>query len=64
MHCYFVLFRLAVYGKHITTYEIQNENPTPEQIDMIQTQLLAEIDRIFTTYKPYYEWNDKHLIIK
>lgn len=55
---------IAVLGKAIKTSHIKNENPTPEQIEMIQTELLSEMERIFDTYKVCYGWDDKKLIIK
>jgi 1-acyl-sn-glycerol-3-phosphate acyltransferase len=55
---------LGVMSKPIPTHHIQNENPTPEQIETIQKQLLEEMERIFDTYKHLYGWDDKKLIIK
>jgi len=55
---------LAVMGRHIPTHHIQCEDPTPEQIEMIQKELLSEMERIFDTYKHHYGWDDKKLIIK
>jgi 2-acylglycerol O-acyltransferase 2 len=55
---------LGVMGKSIPTHHIQCENPTPEQIETIQTILLEEMDALFDRYKHLYEWNDKKLIIK
>lgn len=55
---------LAVLGRPIHTHQIKGENPTPEQIEMIQTKLLDEMERIFDTYKPLYGWDNKKLIIK
>jgi len=51
-------------GTPIPTRHIQNDNPTPEQIDIIQTKLIEEVQRIFDTYKHLYGWEDKKLIIK
>lgn len=55
---------LAVMGNPIKTCHIKCEDPTPEQIKMIQTELLNEVQRIFDTYKSYYDWDDKKLIIR
>ena len=55
---------LGVMGKPIQTHHIKGEDPTPEQIEIIQTKLLEEMERIFDTYKHLYDWNDKKLIIK
>ena len=55
---------LAVMGKPIETHQIKCEDPTPEQIEMIQKNLLNEMERIFDTYKSYYGWDDKKLVIK
>ena len=55
---------LAVLGKAIKTHHIKNEDPTPEQIEMIQKELLSEMERIFDTYKSFYGWDDKKIIIK
>jgi len=55
---------LAVMGTPIPTRHIQNDNPTPEQIHIIQTKLIEEVQRIFDTYKYLYGWEDKKLIIK
>lgn len=55
---------LAVMGKPIHTYYMKCEDPTPEQIEIIQKKLLEEMERIFDTYKHYYGWDDKKLIIK
>jgi len=54
---------LAIMGKAIQTHHIKCEDPTSEQIEMIQTKLLSEMERIFDTYKPYYGWDEKKLII-
>lgn len=54
----------AVMGKAIKTHHIQCEDPTPEQIEMIQTNLLSEMERIFDTYKSLYGWEQSKLIIK
>ena len=54
---------LGVKGKAIPTHHIQCEDPTPEQIEMIQTKLLKEMERIFNTYKGFYGWENKNLII-
>ena len=55
---------LCVSGKGIPTGHIQCEDPTPEQVSKIQEQLLAEMERVFDAYKPYYGWDNKKLIIK
>ncbi|KAL3909232.1 MAG: hypothetical protein SGARI_002704 [Bacillariaceae sp.] len=55
---------LGVMGKPIHTHQIQNEDPTPEQIEKIQTILLEEMDALFDRYKHLYNWDDKKLIIK
>ena len=55
---------LAVMGRPIETHHMKNEDPTLEQIQEIQMKLLGEMERIFDTYKPYYSWDDKNLIIK
>ena len=55
---------VAVIGKGIPTHQIQCEEPTMEQIEKIQTQLLDEMQTIFDRYKGLYDWEEKHLIIK
>ncbi|VEU44708.1 unnamed protein product [Pseudo-nitzschia multistriata] len=55
---------LAVMGKPVHTHHVKGEDPTPEQIEMIQTQLLTEVERIFNTYKHLYGWDEKKIIIK
>jgi 1-acyl-sn-glycerol-3-phosphate acyltransferase len=55
---------LAVLGRSIPTHHIQCEDPTPEQIEIIQTILLEEMEGIFNRYKHLYDWDDKKLIIK
>jgi 1-acyl-sn-glycerol-3-phosphate acyltransferase len=55
---------LAVLGKPIPTHHIKCEDPTPEQIEMIQILLLDEMQDIFERYKGLYGWEDKKLIIK
>lgn len=55
---------LAVMGRPIETHQIKCEDPTPEQIQMIQKKLFGEMERIFNTYKPYYGWDEKKLVIK
>ena len=55
---------LAVAGKGVPTKHIQCDEPTMEQIEEIQRQLLSEMERIFDTYKHLYGWEDKKLIIK
>ena len=55
---------LAVTGRPIKTAHLKCEDPTPEQVQAIQKILLGEMERVFETYKPYYDWDDKHLIIK
>lgn len=55
---------LAVQGRSIPTHHIQCEDPTLEQIEIIQTILLEEMEGIFNRYKHLYGWDDKKLIIK
>mmetsp|Transcript_29613 Transcript_29613/g.71598 ORF Transcript_29613/g.71598 Transcript_29613/m.71598 type:complete len:390 (-) Transcript_29613:1566-2735(-) len=55
---------LAVMGKPIPTHQIQCEEPTQEQIDIIQTQLLDGMQDIFDRHKHLYGWENKKLIIK
>lgn len=55
---------LAVMGNPIKTHHMKGEDPTPEQIAIIQGELLKEMERIFDTYKHLYGWDDKNLIIK
>jgi 1-acyl-sn-glycerol-3-phosphate acyltransferase len=55
---------LGVMGKPIPTHHIQCEEPTPEQIETIQTVLLEEMDALFNRYKHLYGWDDTELIIK
>jgi len=55
---------LAVLGKPIKTHHMKCEDPTIEQIQAVQKNLLDEMERVFDTYKPLYDWDDKHLIIK
>jgi 1-acyl-sn-glycerol-3-phosphate acyltransferase len=55
---------LGVMGKGIPTHHLKCEEPTKEQIDIIQKLLLDEMEEIFDRYKPLYGWEDKHLIIK
>lgn len=55
---------LAVLGTPIPTYQIKNEDPTPEQIEQIQSLLLEEMQDIFDRYKDMYGWEEKQLIIK
>ena len=55
---------LAVMGKGIPTHHIQKEEPTIEDIKLVQTKLLNEMDAIFNKYKSLYGWEDKKLIIK
>jgi 1-acyl-sn-glycerol-3-phosphate acyltransferase len=55
---------LGVMGRSIPTHHIQCEDPTPEQIEIIQTILLEEMEGIFDRYKHLYGWDDKKLIIK
>lgn len=51
-------------GKAIPTYHIKCEEPTQEQVDAIQKQLLEEMQGLFDRYKGLYGWEDKQLIIK
>jgi 1-acyl-sn-glycerol-3-phosphate acyltransferase len=55
---------LGVMGKPIPTHHIQCEEPTSEQIEVIQTQLLDEMQGLFDNYKHLYGWDSKTLIIK
>lgn len=55
---------LGVTGKAIPTHHIQCEEPTIEQVDMIQKQLLDAMVDIFDRYKGLYGWESKKLIIK
>mmetsp|Transcript_22735 Transcript_22735/g.37636 ORF Transcript_22735/g.37636 Transcript_22735/m.37636 type:complete len:364 (-) Transcript_22735:57-1148(-) len=55
---------LCVSGKGIPTKHIQCEDPPMEQVLEIQKKVISETQRIFETYKGYYGWNDKKLIIK
>ncbi len=55
---------VAVLGKPIKTCHLKCEDPTMEQIHEVQKELLSEMERVFNTYKPYYDWDDKQLIIK
>jgi 2-acylglycerol O-acyltransferase 2 len=55
---------LAVMGNPIPTHHIQCEEPTQEQIDVIQTQLLDSMAELFDKYKHLYGWDNKTLIIK
>ena len=55
---------LAAMGTPIPTHHLKCEEPTMEQIILIQNQLLQEMDEIFNRYKGLYGWDDKKLIIK
>lgn len=55
---------LGVMGKPIPTFHLQCEDPTPEQIEVIQQMLLSEMEEIFDKYKGLYGWEDERLIIK
>jgi 1-acyl-sn-glycerol-3-phosphate acyltransferase len=55
---------LGVMGKAIPTHHFQCEDPTPEQIETIQTILLDEMESLFDRYKHLYGWEEKKLIIK
>eukprot|EP00980_Cylindrotheca_fusiformis_P001083 scaffold305_cov110-Cylindrotheca_fusiformis.AAC.1 len=55
---------LGVMGKAIATHHLKCEEPTPEQIKEVQDILIAEMQRIFDTYKGFYGWEEKTLIIK
>lgn len=55
---------LAVKGKVIPTSHIQCEEPTNEQIRVIQDQLIDSMQALFDDYKHLYGWDDKRLIIK
>lgn len=55
---------VSIAGKGVPTKHLQCEEPTMEQVEQVQGQLLAEMERIFDTYKHYYGWEHKKLIIK
>jgi len=55
---------IAVLGKPIKTNHLKCEDPTMEQVLAVQKELFSEMERVFNTYKPYYDWDDKQLIIK
>lgn len=55
---------LAVKGRAIPTVHIKCEEPTDEQIRVIQDQLIAGMQELFDKHKHLYGWGDKHLVIK
>lgn len=55
---------LGVAGKAIPTHQIQCEDPTKEQIEEIQEQLIKAMQELFDNYKHLYGWENKRLIIK
>lgn len=55
---------LGVMGRAIPTHHIKCEEPTAEQIEVIQTLLLDEMQTLFDKYKGLYGWDEKTLIIK
>eukprot|EP00934_Nitzschia_sp_Nitz4_P001480 Nitzschia sp. Nitz4//scaffold61_size107673//50336//54256//NITZ4_004236-RA/size107673-snap-gene-0.46-mRNA-1//1//CDS//3329555713//1480//frame0 len=54
---------LGALGKPIPTHHIQCEDPSDEQVAMIQKQLLDEMEGLFDRYKHLYGWEDKKLVI-
>ena len=56
---------LGVVGKPIPTNHLGGiEEPTMEQIQEIQDQLIEAVQDLFERYKGVYGWEDKDLIIK
>lgn len=55
---------LAVKGTPIPTNHIKCEEPSKEQIEEVQGQLLAELEELFDKYKGLYGWQDKRLVVK
>lgn len=56
---------LAVVGAPIPTHQLNKcQDPTMEQIEVIQKQLIAAVQDIFDRNKALYGWQDHHLIIK
>jgi 1-acyl-sn-glycerol-3-phosphate acyltransferase len=55
---------LSVKGKPVSTFQIQCEEPSPEQIQIIQERLIAEMEELFDKYKHLYGWEDKRLVVK
>jgi NTP pyrophosphatase (non-canonical NTP hydrolase) len=43
---------------------MQCEEPSPEQIQIIQERLIAEMEELFDKYKHLYGWEDKRLVVK
>jgi 1-acyl-sn-glycerol-3-phosphate acyltransferase len=55
---------LAVKGAAIPTFQIQCEEPTKEQIDKIQNQLIDAMQKLFDDHKHLYGWDHQRLVIK
>ena len=55
---------LGVVGNPIPTKHLQKENPTQEEVDVIQGKLITEMNKLFDRYKTIYGWEDKTLLIK
>jgi hypothetical protein len=55
---------LAVKGKGIPTFQIKCEEPTDEQIRMIQNQLIEDMQKLFDDHKHLFGWDDQKLVIK
>jgi 2-acylglycerol O-acyltransferase 2 len=55
---------LAVKGKAIPTHRLKCENPTKEQIQVIQDQLIDDMQELFDGYKHLYGWENHRLVIK
>lgn len=55
---------LGVMGKPIPTKQMQCEEPTMEQINEIQQELLEEMQSLFERYKGLYGWEETDLVIK
>ena len=55
---------LAVKGKGIPTFHIKCEEPTDEQIKMIQTQLIDDMQKLFDDHKHLFGWEEQNLVIK
>lgn len=55
---------LGIKGKPIVTAHLKCEEPTKEQIQVIQDQLIKEMHELFERYKGLYGWEDRDLIIR
>lgn len=55
---------LCVMGKAVSTYHLQCEEPTIEQVKQVQELLLKGMQETFDQHKALYGWDDAHLIIK